>query len=62
MRPGTTEYSLQVMFDPALQAYHPLGTDQKLASPNFPVPISFIYGEEDWMLQVDDDAAQICVE
>lgn len=49
------------MFDPALQAYHPLGTDKKLASSEFPIPISFFYGDQDWVLYVDDNAAELCV-
>lgn len=49
MRPGTSEYSIQVMFNPAIFAYLPLGTTDKLASPTFPVPISFYYGRMDWV-------------
>ena len=61
MRPGTTEYSILVMFNPGLQAYHPLGVEDKLASPTFPISVSFVYGDEDWVLHVDEDAAKNCV-
>lgn len=61
MRSGTTEYAIHVMFSPGMQAYVPLGTKEKLASPTFPVSISFIYGDEDWVVHVDDDAAQKCI-
>ena len=61
MRPGTTEYGIHVMFNPGLQAHHPLGAHDKLGSPTFPIPFSFIYGDSDWTVQVDEDAAQKCV-
>ena len=57
MREGTTEFGIHVLFTPALQAHLPLGTPEKLGSSKFPIPISFIYGSEDWTLQVDEDAA-----
>ena len=50
-----------MMFTPALTPYHPLGSDQKLKSKEFPIPISFIYGEQDWTPFVDENAAQLVV-
>ena len=38
-----------------------MGTDKKLASSEFPIPISFYYGDQDWVLYVDENAADICV-
>lgn len=32
-----------------------------MASNKFPIPISFIYGDQDWVLEVDEDAGQKCV-
>ena len=61
MREGTTEYSVQVMFTPSLQAKYPLGTDDLLNSPEFSMPISFFYGDNDWMLQVEEDAPHKCI-
>jgi len=53
MRDGTTEYAVQVMFNTDLQAKYPLGTHDKLASPEFSKPVSFFYGDSDWAIQVD---------
>jgi hypothetical protein len=33
------------MFTPALTPYHPLGSEEKLKNKEFPIPISFIYGD-----------------
>mgnify|MGYP001037924200 CR=1 FL=1 len=49
MREGTSEFALLVMFTQGIQAHIPLGTDDKLASPNFPVPISYVLGDVDWV-------------
>jgi hypothetical protein len=57
MRRGTTEYAIMLMFNPTLTAELPLGTKDKLGNPEFPVPISFFYGDEDWVVNVDEDAA-----
>lgn len=57
MRRGTTEYAILIMFNPTLTAHLPLGTPDKLGNPDFPVPISFFYGDEDWVANVDEDAA-----
>ena len=40
--------AIMVMFNPYLRAYLPLGTEEKLASSSFPIPISFFYGDDDW--------------
>ena len=53
MREGTSEFALLVMFTQGLQALLPLGTNDKLASPDFPVPISYILGDVDWVRYCD---------
>jgi len=60
-RSGTTEAALMVNFDLTLHAYLPLGTEDKLANPNFPIPVSFFYGSRDWVRNIDQDFAQNCV-
>lgn len=62
MRPGTTEFALFVEFRVGLQAYYPLTLESKLCQPNFPKPISFIYGELDWTPQLDKDAYQSIID
>ena len=57
MRPGTTEYGIHTMFQPTLQSHLPLGAHDKLGSKAFPIPVSFFYGDEDWVKNVDEDAA-----
>mmetsp|Transcript_24695 Transcript_24695/g.38429 ORF Transcript_24695/g.38429 Transcript_24695/m.38429 type:complete len:139 (+) Transcript_24695:824-1240(+) len=62
MRPGTTEYGLMILFDVSLQPKLPLGTDDKLNNPEFPIPISFVYGSNDWTRVVDTDFGKKIVE
>ena len=62
MRPGTTETSIMVLFTPAFAAHLPLGDDQRLGSPSFPVPVSILYGDNDWMKNVEDDSASLVIE
>lgn len=62
MRPGTTEYALMICFKLGLYPQlTPLGHPSKLANPDYPVPISFIYGEADWVRSLDEDYAKIVV-
>jgi len=56
MRPGTTEYAMMILFDLGLYSKLPLGTPDKMANDQFPIPFSFIYGERDWVRTVDVDA------
>jgi hypothetical protein len=58
MRDGSTEYGIQVEFElgQVLQAYIPLSACDRLAQRDFPVPITFIYGDLDWTLRVDGEA------
>ena len=37
------------MFDDDIICHVPLGTKDKLCNPDFPVPISLVYGANDWM-------------
>ncbi len=62
MRKGTSEYALMVLFDLRLQAHHPLGTENKLCNPCFPLNFSFVYGDSDWVRSIDLDYARYCVE
>lgn len=57
MREGTTEYAIYIMFTPCLTPHLPLGTDKKLRKKDFPIPISFIYGDVDWTPFVDENSA-----
>ena len=57
MREGTTEYAIFIMFTPSLTPYLPLCTEKKLKRKDFPIPISFIYGEIDWTPFVDENSA-----
>jgi pimeloyl-ACP methyl ester carboxylesterase len=54
MRPGTTEYALKMLFNMGMIAKLPLGTGDKLKSKNFPVAISFIFGDNDWVQKIDN--------
>ena len=61
MRPGPTDCAVQVMFNSNLSAKCPLGTHDKLASPEFSTPVSFFYGDTDWAAQVEEDAPHKCL-
>jgi hypothetical protein len=58
---GTSEYALLVNFTKALQCYLPLGTADKLANPEFPIPVSIVLGDDDWMREVDLGASELIV-
>lgn len=51
---GTTEYALPINFEFGLQAKIPLGTAEKLNMDQFPIPFCFLYGDNDWVCQLDD--------
>lgn len=63
MRPGTTEYALMICFDIMLYCrYPPLANPERMASKEFPIPVSFIYGDADWVLSLEGDAGKNVVE
>ena len=49
MRPGTTETAIFIQFDTGLHAHKPLATFESLMNNQIPFPISFMYGDRDWM-------------
>lgn len=61
MRPSSQECAIMVLFTQGLQALMPLGTDEKLGSPNLPFSVSFVYGTDDWMRYCDDDFGKECI-
>jgi|LakMenE01Jun11ns_1017448.scaffolds.fasta_scaffold7371594_1 hypothetical protein len=52
MKQGTTEYGLHVLFSPYLLAHCSLF--DKLNAQTFKIPFSFIYGDRDWVMNIDD--------
>ena len=61
-RKGTSEYGLMICFKMGLRADYPLGVEEKLMNPDFPIPFSFVYGENDWTRRVDKDFGTNCIE
>lgn len=49
MKDGSTEYAIFNCFNAKILAHNPLELPHRLGNPNLPFPISFIYGEVDWM-------------
>jgi pimeloyl-ACP methyl ester carboxylesterase len=49
-RPGSTEYALFICFDSYFHAKLPLDDENCLRG--FEMPISFVYGDRDWMTNV----------
>ena len=62
MRKSTSDYSLMILFNQGLVAMLPLGTTDKLSNPDFPIPVSFVMGENDWVRFADEDYGQQCVD
>jgi len=54
MRKGTTEKIIHRCFYSSLHPLLPLGAPDRLGTPDFPVPISFFYGDKDWTLYDDE--------
>ena len=61
MRPGTTEYAMNIMFHFGINPKLPLNDFQKLGNPDFTVPFSFIYGSHDWVLNLDEGSSEILI-
>jgi pimeloyl-ACP methyl ester carboxylesterase len=49
MRKSTTDCSIIISFSLGLICHDPLNTKDKLSSGSFPIPVSFIYGDLDWV-------------
>jgi hypothetical protein len=49
LRQSSTEYALFMQHDPGLHAHEPLDHANQLRNPDIPFPISFVYGDKDWM-------------
>lgn len=62
MRESRIEYSPMILFNPQMQAQLPLGINSKLASHQFELPISFIYGDNDWVQIIEEDIADRVLE
>ena len=58
MRENKSEYCLQVGFDDALRCYLPLGVQSKLGSEKFPIPVTIVLGDVDWVQQHDLGASR----
>ena len=49
MREGNTEKGITNLFELPLIAHIPLGGEDKLGNPDYPIACSFIYGDNDWV-------------
>lgn len=45
-----------ILFSESLLAHIPLATKDKLLNPKLNVPICIIYGDDDWLTEVEEDA------
>lgn len=55
MRDGSTEYAIFICFTMGMWAINPLESEIRLSNPGFNLPMSFFYGDRDWM---DEDAGR----
>lgn len=53
MKQTETDIALLINFDYEMRSYYPLGSTNVLMDPDFPIPISIMFGEYDWMQGVD---------
>ena len=51
-----------INFNIKLEAFHPLATSDKLMSPDFPIPISIMYGDTDWILGLESETPKLICE
>ena len=58
MREGSAENAPMINFNIYMSAHIPLGTPDKLASEKFSLPISFIYGDNDWVYVLEGDVSE----
>jgi len=49
MQQGSTEYAIFISFHVGMFAKNPLELEQYLGNADIPFPISFFYGDIDWM-------------
>lgn len=49
MKEGSSEYAIFICFKLGMYAVNPLETVERLGNPELPIPISFFYGDLDWM-------------
>lgn len=55
------EMGLMIMFNLKLEADFPLGIPEKLMSKEFPIPVSIMFGDVDWVRGLEAEAAaKIC--
>ena len=56
IRPPSTETCIMIMFGEGLVSHYPLEASDKLGNTDFPIPVSFIYGENDWVPLYEEQA------
>ncbi len=49
MREGSTEYAIFICFEVGMFAKKPLELENRLGNPDIDLPMSFFYGDIDWM-------------
>lgn len=49
MRPGSTEYAIFVCFEVGMYSITPLERENRLGNHDISFPVSFFYGDKDWM-------------
>ena len=55
MRPEKVSSSILISLGPGFVCWEPLGAESALGSPTFPIPVSYIFGDVDWIRRLEDD-------
>lgn len=62
MKKIETDVALLIGFTHTLLSYLPLSSSSVLMNKNFPVPVSIMFGEYDWMQGVDKGTSKFIIE
>ena len=62
MKPEKVSCGILINMGPGMVCYEPLGAENYLASSSFPLSVSFIFGDVDWMAKLEEDGPKKVVE
>ena len=53
MRPEKVSSSILINFGPGFICYEPLEAETALGTATFPLAVSYIFGDQDWMARIE---------
>ena len=61
-RAGTSEYALTNLFTSGMRPINGLNCQWMMQNPNFTVPFSIVFGENDWMKGIDRGQSELLIQ